>query len=70
MSEKTPRDDEAMLAEALRRMKSKKPAIPAEKVRAFLNKLNEEWDRAEDLPPERIQELFQRFVAEASHVPS
>jgi GTP cyclohydrolase I len=70
MSEKTSHDDEAMIAEALRRMKSNKPAIPAKKVREFLNRLNEEWDRAEDLTPERIREMFERFVAEASHVSS
>jgi hypothetical protein len=63
MNEKTLHNDEAMLAEALRRLKSNKPAIPAEKVREFLNKLNEVWDRAENLPAERVREMFQRFVA-------
>ena len=70
MNEKTEHDDEATLAEALRRMKSDKPAIPAAKVREFLNKLNDEWDRAENLPPEQIREMFRAFVAEVTHVPS
>jgi len=70
MNENARNDDEAMLAEALRRMKSDKPAIPAEKVREFLNKLDEDWDRAKELSPEQIRQAFQRFVAEAPHVPS
>jgi len=61
-------NDEAMIAEVLRRMKESKAAIPAEKVREFLNKLNEEWDQAGNLPEERIRQMFERFVAEASHV--
>ncbi len=70
MNENSLNDEQAMIAEALRRMKSKKPGIPGEKVQAFLNKLQVEWDQAGELTEEQIRERFQRFVAEASHVPS
>ena len=69
MNEPTALDD-PMVVEALRRMKSKKPGIPAARVREFLNNLQTEWDQAGALPPDRIREMFQRFVAEASHVSS
>ena len=62
-------DDKAVIEEALKRLRAQKPGIPAEKVRQFLAKLNDEWDQAGDLPKERVRELFERFIAEASHVP-
>jgi len=70
MNEKSSMDDQAMIAEALRRMKSKKPGIPGEKVQVFLSKLQAELEQNGGLTDEQIREKFQRFVAEASHVPS
>ena len=61
-------DDQALILEALRRMKSGKPGIPAAKVRDFLHQLNAEWDQAGSMSEEQIRERFQRFVAEAAHV--
>ena len=63
-------EDKAVIEEALRRLRAHKPGIPGTKVRQFLAKLNEEWDQAGEMPKERIKEMFERFVAEASHVSS
>ena len=61
-------DDQAMIAEALRRMKSGKPGIPGSKVIEFLHQLNAEWDQASVMSEEQLREKFERFVAEAPHV--
>ena len=68
MSEKTRIDDQAFIAEAVRRMKSSKPGIPGHQVQAFLKKFDEEWDRAGELSEAQIREMFNRFIAEANHV--
>lgn len=69
MTEKTEQDDAAFIAEALRRMKSKEPGIPAAKVEQFLQKLNDTWDQAGTLSEEEVRRMFKQFVAEAKHVP-
>ncbi len=68
MNEKTPLDDQAMIAEALRRMKSNEPGIQAAKVEQFLENLNDTWDKAGTLSEDQIRQMFRQFVAEAKHV--
>jgi hypothetical protein len=63
-------NDPAGIEEALRRMKANGPGIPGERVQAFLTRLQAELDRGATLTDEQIREKFQRFVAEAPHVPS
>jgi hypothetical protein len=70
MTKNTSLEDRAAIEEALRLMRAQKPGIAGEKVRQFLAKLDEEWDQAGELPPQRVKEMFERFVAEASHVSS
>ena len=70
MNDDTSTNEQAIIAEALRRMKSRKPSIPGDKVQAFLAKLQIELNQANALTDEQIRERFQRFVAEASHVSS
>jgi hypothetical protein len=70
MTENASLEDKAAIEEAIRRLRTQKPGIAGEKVRQFLTKLDEEWDQAGELPKERVKEMFERFVAEASHVPS
>lgn len=68
MNENPPMDDKAMIAEALRRMKSNEPGIPATKVEHFLEKMNDTWDKAGALSDDQIRQMFRQFVAEAKHV--
>lgn len=70
MTENASLEDKAAIEEALKRLRSHKPGIPGDKVRQFLAKLNEEWDQAGELSNEQVKEMFERFIAEASHVPS
>ena len=69
MSERMSGEDQAMVVEALRRMKVGKPGIPGDKVIEFLRKLDTDWDQlGADMTEVKIREMFQRFVAEAAHV--
>jgi D-mannonate dehydratase len=62
------RDDQAMITEALKRLKASKPGIPGDKVQQFLKKLQADLDLPKGLSTDEIRERFQRFVAEAAHV--
>jgi hypothetical protein len=61
-------DEKAMVAEALRRLRSSKPGIPGAQVQQFLKSLQAKMDSPAGLTGDQIRERFQRFVAEAAHV--
>lgn len=68
MNENTTPEDQAMIAEALRRMKSSERSVPAAKLEQFLKKLNKTWDDAGTLSEAEIRRMFKEFVDEAGHV--
>ena len=61
MSEKTIPNEEAIIAEALRRRKLNEPGIPAEKMRIFRKLLGAEIERTGTLSREFADQLLQKL---------
>jgi hypothetical protein len=49
-------DDQAMVAEALRRMSSERGSIPADKVKQFLAKVGKEMERSGGLTKDHVEQ--------------
>ena len=54
-------DDKAIIEEALRRMQSKEPTIPAANVRKFMTRIGEEIQRTGELRKEVLDGLLQQL---------
>ena len=54
-------NDKAIIEEALRRMHSGEPTVPAEKVRQLMMKFGEEIQRTGELRPEVVDRLVQQL---------
>jgi hypothetical protein len=61
MSENAIVDDRLIVETALRRMRAKVPGIPSEKVRTFLAKIGEEYERSGSVRQEFMDELLQKL---------
>jgi hypothetical protein len=61
MNENRTLDDKAMIEEIVRRMASRKPGIPAEKVKIFIARIGEEIRRSGGLSKERVAPLLEQL---------
>jgi hypothetical protein len=61
MIQKITLDDKAIIEEALRRLQSDEPTIPAENVRKFMTKIGEEIQRTGELRKEVLDDMLQKL---------
>jgi hypothetical protein len=61
MSENAIVDDQLIVETALRRMCAKVPGIPSEKVRIFLAKIGEEYERSGGVGQDFMDDLLQKL---------
>jgi hypothetical protein len=65
MNENATIDDQAIVETALQRMRAKMPGIPSEKVRIFMAKIGQEFERSGSIRQEFMDDLLQKLKHEA-----